>query len=267
MGQLNQVAHYLEKSIEEIIVDCFTKPNNIIKFDFQNKIQFRNLALWDRILSLLPTFLTVASSFRYVGEVVFVIDEKTLQIKASAKISDNIEDKREEIYALTRRLLAEKAVLTFKIHNETNGRADIVLNLDISHNDFSIYALDLIEKQGLLLGFSNLFSNYRIEKNSVNSQVHHPCIEITEELEVIKRDYIPVELLTHDSSREIFHFPFLFRPLSLIIPIKGKIFPISYLGHLGVTGSGENEKSKRDSAHTDRKVHFSYIDFFSLLLS
>ena len=97
----------------------------------------------------------------------------------------------------------------------------------------------------------------------------HVCLEITPELELRRYSRIPDQLkreLNSNKSQvpQIVHFPFLFRPVSIIIPDKGKLRLLYEISISGDTGSGTSLVQKQEVA-SKSIPKFKYIDIFSLM--
>jgi hypothetical protein len=65
---------------------------------------------------------------------------------------------------------------------------------------------------------------------------------------------VPELSRTESANKEILHFPFIFRPLSLILPMKGNLVADTF------TRSLDDENKRKQ----DVSKYFRTIDFFSL---
>ena len=82
----------------------------------------------------------------------------------------------------------------------------------------------------------------------------HTIIEINSDLSMKHYMGIPELTRIESANKEILHFPFLFRPVSIILPVKGNLVTQAFSHSL------DDEKTRKQ----DVSKHFRTIDFFSL---
>jgi hypothetical protein len=105
-----------------------------------------------------------------------------------------------------------------------------------------------------VVGFSNIFSRYNCEIEDLKTIGSHNIIEIGNDLSV-KHSVGLLELDdTLMATKDILHFPFIFRPLSIILPVKGSVVTTNFL----------NSQEDEDKRKHDVSKYFRTIDFFSL---
>jgi len=278
---LSEVRRKAEKSINNIesfqkvssfledTLDCMIRNFFLDKFPgrqllYQKTENPIGLKVWNRLLGVLPPVLTVVQVFPFIGTINVQVREDKVIFRGLAKVNGDIQKYRKLIYAMTRKLLAQESLFTFKVEDAgKEGMYWLELSLDVSHDVSKVYRVDLREKHGVLLGFSSIFKNYSLPISEVENLGRHLCIEINDEMKVEKFYRIPDHYLKTFGDRELLHFPFLFRPVSLIIPKRGNVVSANSIREFKDTGSGF---SKQEQDVDNRKLsHYRYIDFFSLI--
>ena len=86
----------------------------------------------------------------------------------------------------------------------------------------------------------------------------HNVIEVMNDLSVKHFFGIPDLTRLDSANKEILHFSFLFRPVSIILPMKGNLSTDSYSRSLA-TSQEDNYSREHDVS-----IHYRTIDFFSL---
>jgi hypothetical protein len=110
------------------------------------------------------------------------------------------------------------------------------------------------QKEEYLVGFSNIFCQYRTNLEDVEQVGEHNIVEIKSDLSVVHSVGLPELSRTESANKEILHFPFLFRPLSIILPVKGYLVADTF------TRSLDDENKRKQ----DVSKYFRTVDFFSL---
>lgn len=249
---------FLDHNLQELLANFFKKLGDDILWTFNKDEKNLEVKHWEKVLTILPDVLKVVACFKFKGFVNVEFSPKGLLIKGDIYNGQSIKDHRVNIYRVFRNLLAKQALLTFEV-KEQSGTFETELSLwaDISHDPSVVRAYDFFpdydQEQGTLIAFSSILNNYKISLEEFESLGEHLTIEITPQLQVIKREKLPDNFKTEFTSSEIIHFHFLFRPISLIIGCKGKNIPQYALGGTG-----------RGLLETSQKVG-KIFDIFSLL--
>jgi hypothetical protein len=153
-------------------------------------------------------------------------------------------------------------LLTFKGEKTVRtGLYKLTLNIDISHDEHLVYRLPFKpnSKRNYLVGFSNVLANYRVQFDEISKIGEHQIIDVGNDLTV--KTYIGIPNLSRieSTNKEILHFSFLFRPISIILPMRGTL---SIDNLFRETSTNEEEESKHDVS-----ISYRTIDFFSLFNS
>jgi hypothetical protein len=263
LSVFKNIQNFINDSIVNMIHDYFldkTYAQNItINFKENEGI---GLKCYEKIVGLLPDFLTIINHLKAREEINFIVDNFGIRAKFCLDPENNMLEKREQIYALTRKALEDKCLITYFI--TTNEQVELFLNT--SHSEQQLYGYDLNQTSQVYLTFTNVFEQY-VCSNSYPNEIfsEHLCIEIDENLKVNKK---VKRIKNIEKEKEILHFNFLFRPISLIIPKRGKIFPADSFLSNGLpdwrdTGSGK--AIEKQDVYLNKTMGNLHIDFFSLI--
>ena len=246
------VEDFLGKAILKIAHEYLQKKNGITQVCFSKRTEGLELFKWNRLLEILPSVLSVINCFDYIGKIDLILHKSGLVVEGNVCYGQEIESNRQHVYTQFRKMVQNQSLLTFSIDDVGNDKYyKLKLVADVSHDWNKAYCVDLTDRCGIVLGISNIFEQYRLEKS--DDLGGHLCLRITDQLELRRYPQVPDDF-TPACGEEILHFSFLFRPVSLIIPRRGVVRPIDNLQKSGDTGRGTVER-------------FRYIDFFSLLHS
>ncbi|MBL6988390.1 MAG: hypothetical protein ISR65_01355 [Bacteriovoracaceae bacterium] len=258
------IANFLESSVSKMISSFLMKNYGSKKiFHKQNgTISFKK---WNVLLNVLPTVFSIINLIKYESRISLVLSEKWIEIKGDIGINFNLQSLRHKISDLLVVLFKNNIPVTYKLdETESTSFYEMSLFIDITHDENLHYIVDMKEELGLYLAFSNTFSNYSLsDLNDQRLLVKHLCIEINENATISKYDFFPKRYCRATLDKDIFYFNFLFRPVSLIISKKGKIFPADVLRDFGDTGSESSNYQKDDASSHGEQV--KYIDFFDLI--
>lgn len=273
LGQVSEfeyVSQVLDQKSEEIFNDFFSNKSKYKEFEYKKSTSKIDLQKWNLILEIIPEVLSVVSLFHYLGKVEANLNENRLSISGHIRQDTNLEYNRKFIYVVTRKLLKKQVLLTFKL--EESGRTglfNLVLKVDISHDDSLDYRVLFKPTQTMhyLIGFSNIFCHYRCLIDDVKMIGEHNVIEVCNDLSVRNTFAIPDLSRIESANKEILHFPFLFRPVSIILPVKGNLCADSFSRSLDSSSMKDGSREyKNDEQKRKQDVSISYhsIDFFSL---
>lgn len=259
-GKLDQNAHVkqvLESKLTDIFADFFGQKNRFKGHELKKSTHRLDLAKWNLLFDVIPEVLSVVSLFRYHGIVDVNLNESRLSISGLVLEDKNLELGRKFIYVVTRKLLRKEVLLTFKF-DETGrtGLFKLDLEVDISHDSNYSYNVTLAsdEKEQYQLRFTNILMNYRSNYSEIAKVGEHTIVDIGADLSLVSYQGLPDLKTTEYNNKEILHFSFLFRPVSIILPVKGKIIKETF--EIGLEDSNKRQQ--------DVSKHIRKIDFFSL---
>ncbi len=211
----------------------------------------------DRLIILLPTILSVIDQFKFVGRLDCKIETGRIVFSGAMEFDQKINEIREEIYKLTRLLFAKKSILTFELQDEGN-KFFLTIVVDFMIGE-TYRVVEMADEFGMDLVIDSLFDKFITEKRQIGA---HNIIEISEHFSINSLWGVPTQL---DKSVDLYHFNFLFRPVSLIIPRGGKFFSLKNKKDLIHTGSGYSVTGW-DIKTCDCKPKY-YLDLFSIFNS
>lgn len=257
VASFDSVSRVLDEKLTSIVSDFFGDKTRFKEFQYYKNTKKIDLKKWDLILATIPELLSVVSLFSYHGTAEIRFDESRLCISGLILEDGKLELNRKFIYVVTRRLLRQKVLLTFNLEKTARtGLFKLTLKADISHDDSLIYRVNfkVSSKEQYLIGFSNIFTQYRSHLSDVVTVGEHNIIDIGCNLSVSHTFGIPELTRMESANKEILHFPFLFRPISIILPVKGSLVTDTFSRSL------EDENKRKQ----DVSKYFRTIDFFSL---
>ena len=257
ISKFDQVGVVLDEKLASIIDGFFGNKAKFKDYSYQKQTNKIDLKKWNLVLETIPEILSVVTLFNYHGQVDVRFDEGRFMITGLILEDGNLERSRKLIYVLTRKLLRAKVLLTFNLEQTAKtGLFKLVLKADLSHDDSLVYRVHFkVDKdQHYMVGFSNIFCQYRAQMTDVRQVGEHTIIEINSDLSMKHYMGIPELTRIESANKEILHFPFLFRPVSIILPVKGNLVTQAFSHSL------DDEKTRKQ----DVSKHFRTIDFFSL---
>jgi len=249
----DQVAKVLDEKLESIFTEFFSNKSKFKGFDYYKSTSKIDLKKWNLILELVPEVLSVVTLFNYHGNVDVRLDDSRLLVSGMILEEGHLQMNRKFIYVVTRKLLRQKVLLTFNLEKTTRpGLFRLDLKVDISHDEALIYKVkfNVGPKENYCVGFSNIFCHYRALLEDVKEMGEHNVIEVGNDLAVRSFMGVPDLSRLESANKEILHFPFLFRPVSIILPVKGNLSSDTFTRGL----AGEQDVS----------TYYRTIDFFSL---
>ena len=256
-ARFDAVSKVLDEKFSSILSDFFADQSKYQGFEFNKSTSKIDLKKWNLILEILPEVLSVVSVFNYRGSVEASLDENKMSFEGMIIEDGHLEINRKFIYIVTRKLLRQKVLLTFDLEKVAKiGMYRLNLKVDISHDETLVYKVNfkLNQSESYLVGFSNIFCHYRILADEFIKIGGHNIIEINNDLTVKSYVGLPELSRLDSANKEILHFPFLFRPISIILPMKGNLSSDALLRSLNDGPNREQDVSK----------YYRTIDFFSL---
>lgn len=256
------VSNVLDEKLASILDDFFIEKCKFKGLNYTKSTDKIDLKKWNLILEALPEILSIVSVLSFHGVMDVDLNENHLNISGTILEDAQLDVNRKFIYVVTRKLLRKKILLTFKGEKTVRtGLFKLTLNVDISHDEGFVYRLPFkpTPHKNYLVGFSNVMANYRVQFDQISKIGEHQIIEVSNELTVKNYMGIPNLSRIESANKEILHFSFLFRPISIILPMRGTL-SIDTL--FRTSNVNEEEENKHDVS-----VSYRTIDFFSLFNS
>ena len=240
------IKNQLEEGFNSTISNFLLEEKNINQVNIHNNLQEGNLENWDRFAGVFPLALSTVKILPFTNFMEFELGPDILKIKGEISKDLRPETLRKRIYSITRQIFERKSIMTFDFSHSHTKANTIELSIDISHKK-DCFICVYFEESGLTLGLSNIFDRYKMDHSSFLKLERHSTVEIKSDLSV--RSWNSQDLNQKDlENKNITHFRFLFRPLSIIVP-KGKRDFFT--------------KNIHEVKEMDGK--FYYMDFFSLV--
>ncbi len=212
------------------------------------------LAEWDRLLDCLPALLELRSFFVPSGPLTVELSPGRVVLKGNVGLDDAAKGHRARAYQLYRKLFSKRVLACYRLGSAPGkGECSLEISADLGDDLNSCYAVDM--GNGTFLALPSSFSRY--VATDASDIAHGPCLEITDRFALINHRRFPLSNWEADGPREVLHFPFLFRPISLIIPYKGKLIPHPAADGDEYTGSGNSRA----------RIKLHQLDFFSFFCS
>lgn len=262
VNKYESISQVLDEKLESILEDFFLNKCKFKGLNYTKSTSKIDFKKWNLLLETLPEILSIVSVLSFHGVMEADLNENRLTISGTILEDSQLALHRKFIYLVTRKLLRKKILLTFKGEKTVRtGLYKLTLNIDISHDENFVYKLPFKSNtdKSTLVGFSNVLANYRVQINQIEQVGEHQIIEVDNELNVNTYLGIPKLSRLESTNKEILHFSFLFRPISLILPMRGNL---SMDNILRETKINEGEENKHDVS-----ISYRTIDFFSLFNS
>ncbi len=263
-----QIKLFLETQIDRMIYSFFKDCRSYAEFDYWKQTESLTLNKWNLILEILPEVFELIQLFELQEAVSFGITSRYIELKAGVSVDEELVGKREKAYKITRNLLKNRCLLTFDVFESAKDDLFYMsFKVDHSHSDREVYACYV--NNDTLLGFSNIFAQYTLDRKGAFFLGSHLCLLIHEDGTIEKRKSLPKLCFENEFDGEIFHFSFLFRPVSIIMKRRGKLF--SHTGLVDYLDSfvASNQDSFKGQQELGKKYKVRYldIDFFSFFNS
>lgn len=257
VSHFDQVGKVLDEKLTSIVEGFFGNKTRFKDYAFYKNTQKIDLKKWNLILNTIPEILSLVTLFNYHGNVDVRFDVSRLLVSGLILENGNLERSRKLIYVITRKLLRKKVLLTFNLEKTaSSGLFKLDLKADLSHDESLFYCVNfkVTKSEHYLVGFSNVFTQYRAHLDDLKAVGEHNVVDIGSDLSVRYCMGVPELTRLESANKEILHFPFLFRPLSIILPMKGNLVTEAFSRSL-------DDENKRKQ---DVSKYFRTIDFFSL---
>jgi len=239
-SDFSQVNSILEKQIKSLF-DFYSNTNKTIsKVYFNHDRKSFDLKSWDRMLSTLDLILRSMSFFRFLGPMEVRLQANQLTIQAPFKKMKCEGEIRVRLYSLIRQFLRKETLFTFGL-TQKNGQELLSLNFDFSHRNDEFIVFETGMRP---LAFSSILKRYEVKNKEILKDLKHQVVIVDSSYQLSMNDRLPDEVLSTEQSNtsgiSLYHLPFLFKPLSLII-------------------------LKRAEVRAELKDNSYYVDIFSLI--
>lgn len=249
-ARINQlIVSEIQGNIKKFILES----KKVQQVDLKVKDESMRLSAWNKTIDTLAIIFKTIDLFPFKNKLTFDFSDSRLVVSGEVDATDLTSNIREKAYQITRFFFLNETLLTYDVRETaTEGKALMTLNFDFSHRHDVALGLMMNDVEGQtmtsFIGFSNSFMNYQIDRETLLSLGEHLCLEVDDTYQLSCHTSIPTRyrerFLANDEVFSILYFPFLFRPISLIIPKRGQLMSMGLF-------EGKNK--------------LNYFDFFSFI--
>lgn len=261
ISSFKKISNFLKDRVDDVLKNYLAKNPTCNQINYSPLREEIELEAWDKILDFLPVFLEFHSQFEFAGAMDVEVNRTRLKTRVLLDKSQDFLALRPRVYSFTKYFLKRNALLSFNMESESDEYIVLSFQLDFETSDDWAFGFNIGD---YVVGMTSLLSRFEITKERAQSLTKHVCLEIKENSEVKKLDAIPEEILSENSDKTILHFPFLFRPLSLIIPSRGELIPSD--NFMAEDTGSESQSTNQDDGNANQKT-FKFLDFFSIVCS
>lgn len=248
------------KEMSGIFKGLLLSTNEISQIDFLISENL-NLSNWENVFSITPKLIRLIRLLGISEDLILTIEDGRLHTRGKVTHSLKSRSLRLSCYQLTRELFNIETLLTYKLEEE-NDQVYISLDFNFEKSDDLYYGLTLNQNKEVLL-LNHFFKKFVTSVEKLSNISSHRVVEIHDDGNITYNDRLFYKSTEQMNGREIIHFPFLFRPFSIIIPRGGKIIsPLS--SEILITGCDGVER-KDEQSKSNRNIQA--IDFYSLFQS
>ncbi|MBT3585234.1 MAG: hypothetical protein HN509_10015 [Halobacteriovoraceae bacterium] len=267
LSSFKEISGYLEGVVEEKIHTFLLEQLTTKNLNLSMNKKVMGLKEWEKVLTFTDQVLKLITLFPIEKNLELSIGPDEVEIVGEVFDTKKLALHRQEVYAITRELFKQKVLLTFEVSEKASEDFyQLKLKFDYGHLEDEVYGIDLIREKNVFISFSNVFEKYKIDHREAAKLGDHYWIEIRDDLSVRQFIELPDNFLAENPTKEIIHFNFLFRPISLIIPKRGSLIFLDGFGQISTTGSDDSNVIGQDVfSHLQIKKHS--IDIFSLFSS
>lgn len=249
----NRINQLIQDEIQKKLKTFLIESKKIQQVDLKTKNESMRLTAWNKIIDTLDVIFKTVELFPFRSKVSFDFADSKLVISGVVSANDLSTNIREKSYQITRFFFLNETLLTYDVRESaTEGDAQMTLSFDFSHRQDIAAGVSLNDgdgqENGGYIGFSNSFLNYQIDKDTLFTIGDHLCLEVDDTYQLNCHTSIPAKyrenFLASGEVFSILYFPFLFRPISLIIPKRGQLMSMGIF-------EGKNK--------------LNYFDFFSFI--
>jgi hypothetical protein len=238
---------------ERILQDISSWTSNIpftkVFFDIEHCIPLKTLSRFSECYFFIPALL---EAFKFSGEMDIKFDKRNFSIIGEIS-HDEIGSRLKKLaYSVTQSCLKNKVLLTYHLEETSMKTVKLKINFDLDPYGNGVL---WISNSGPFIDFAlpGGLEAYEVFGASNVESGRHTCVLIDEFLNVRKVNRAPRSVISlTDNGHSLYHIPFLFRPLSLIIPGKARWMP-----ELEFTRLNEIARKQGTSA--------SFLDLYDLM--
>lgn len=204
------------KEVENQLKEFFrTKPNGQI-IEVVDQLKDPGLDTLDKIIDCFPVAGKVCDLFSFQGKISIALANDSFSFRGRVPFDMNFEELREETYRLTRLFLKKEVLFTFNVFETGEANTfNLEFNFHFNAKSMSPYLIQV--NNDTILSLSPVVKTFTRPMADIEKVGEHSVFLIDEDLTAKKMDRFSFLKCIQDQNYHLFHFPFLFRPISLII--------------------------------------------------
>lgn len=220
---------YLNQFLRDSFVESFR--SDLLKTSDVKSVHFSGSMLsfygYDKLIKLSHLIIQTIKDFQFRGEIHLDSKGNTLEVKGIVNPDQWDPEIKLKSYKVSRLFIQERTWLTYKVGDRCKNRKlfNFELHLDFSDTRDDVLVFDFAHQQKQI-GFSSSLVNHFSSLQEINNLDEHDILLIDYNLELKKFKKLPEDFLEYQNDQAkdytFIHFSFLFRPISIIIPIKGE---------------------------------------------
>lgn len=252
---------FFSKGLENLIKEHLYRTDRVLKLNLSLEKFDYSLNRCNKVLEILPTVLKFIDLIGLEKVLNINIEGDFFNVSGKINTLVNQKENKNALINLNNELLDKKILTTFRLHkNETSN--DLELKFDLSHEKDKIYSVNFSKNTKTKVTFPGIILNYRINQSFLFQLPEHIVLFFKDTFEVEHFSRPPKTLINYEDY-EIYHFHFLFHPISFIIPREGVMLEDACFNQKN-TGSGNGRFSDfmENSFQKNKPV---FVDIFDLL--
>ncbi len=214
--ELKNLNRIFLNEIDRLKVELFKSLPSGVKLNLINSLEEASLEQLDQIIESFPMLRETAEVFRFENTIRLWLYNDCFSFTGEVSLEVDLESLRDRAYALTRRMFNSEILFTFEIfESNTDGYFSITFHCHLKNSENQPFFVPVDEDK--ILKLSGLLENFKRPLSELRHLGSHQVFEIKSSLDIEELSNENIEKVSHRNDGFLFHFPFLFRPLSLII--------------------------------------------------
>jgi hypothetical protein len=241
--KLERVHELFQKHAERLVQMYFGSRPQACQVSFTSDLSNASMTRIDFICELLPQIFNCGAIFNFQKNLSIDLKTNEVSFKGKVSLTSDLDKLRMDCYRLSRTFLEHKVLFTFEsLEADTDSQYDIKFKFSMLEESTRVFAVKLGPKKWI--SFPNLIGGFEIELSRLKTIGNHKIYTIDENYQLKASCLSDVEEFTMKERAIALHFPFLFRPISLIISGEGTMVEKSELFRLSSTGCDEDLKDQ-----------------------
>ena len=253
----NSIEKLFEKHAQRLVQTYFGSLKGHCHVDLLSNLEGVGLARVDLICELLPHIFNCGDLFNFKQNLLIELNKSDITFKGKIDLPENLESLRIDCYRLSRTFLDLGVLFTFEsLEADSESLYDIVFKFAMPDDDSLLLGVRLGEQRWL--SFPAMIAKFRVAPEALKGIGKHKIYTIDKNYQLNNIDPENIDEFCLKSQVTALHFPFLFRPISLIISGESTMVEKSILFRQSSTGCDEN-------LEVDEKPIWQHIDLVDLM--